>query len=181
MDSVMALFDHYSNLDWAIEVLEDYGVDGERISLVARDDDTVEAESGAGPANGALSGLLVGLSAFAVPGLGPVIATGGLASALFITLGTTAAGDRFGAAPDGLQAALAGLGLSREDAEYYAKGVRQGRILVHVQTDLPDEYRIRAILRGAGAVHVNTGPRAWQNYGSPGLDETERAPQPVRH
>jgi len=189
MDSVIALFDHYSNLEWAIEVLEEYGVDGDRISLVARDDDTLEAESAAagtngatGMANGALSGLLTGLSAFVVPGLGPVIATGSLASALFITLGTTAAGAGLGASRGGLPAALVDLGLSKDDAEYYAEGVRQGRILVYVETDLPDEYRIRAILRGAGAVHVNTRPQVWQIDGWAGFDETERThQQTVRH
>jgi hypothetical protein len=181
MDMVVGLFDYYSNLDWAVEALENYGVDSDRISLVALDKDTIEiAMTGSlGAADAAsdagLVGLLAGLSAFVVPGVGPVIATGTLASALFVTLGTTTPGARLQDGTGGLFTVLIDLGFSREDAEFYVEGVKQGGILVCVETDLHYEYRISSILRGAGAMNVSTHHQTSQDQGWTISNETKNA------
>lgn len=150
------LFDRYSNVDWAIEVLENYGVDSEQISVVALDRDAINPETIAGigaltsTSSGGLIGILSSLSAFIVPDFGPVIVTGTLATTLFTTLGTTSTGRKSGLVGEPLQNTLVILGLSEEDAAFYSNGVKQGDIVVTVETDVQNEFRIRAILRGAG-------------------------------
>jgi hypothetical protein len=167
MNTVVGLFDHYSNVDWAIEVLENSGVDSDRISVVALDKETIESRTGTNAglvtsaATGGLVGLLAGLSTFSVPGLGPVIVTGTVAIALFTTLGTTAIGMGFGAATGGLLGALIDLGFSQEDAAFYTEGVKGGNILLYVESASEEEMRIKAILRGAGAIDRNSHPHPW--------------------
>jgi hypothetical protein len=180
MNTVVGLFDHYNNVDWAIEVLEDCGVDGDRISVVALDRDATEpgTASGLGVATGAatggLVGLLAGLSAFIVPGVGPVIVTGALAGALFTSLGTTAGDAGLRAATGGLFGALMDLGFSEEEAAFYEEGVKRGRILVYVETGSVQRDRIKAILRGAGGVDGSTRSQAWKNEGRLVLGELEQ-------
>ena len=39
MNKVVGLFNHYENAEWALEILEHYGIDDDRISVVALDKD----------------------------------------------------------------------------------------------------------------------------------------------
>jgi uncharacterized membrane protein len=182
INTVIGLFDYYSNADKAVQALKDYGVDGSRISIVARDNESQTQESSAaagatagaatGAATGGLLGLMAGLSALIIPGIGPVIATGTLAGALATTLGMTAIGAGVGAATGGLLGALVDLGLPREEAEFYAEGVKRGGILVSVQTDDQNAEEIGEILRGAGAVDQDTRRQTWQNAGWTSFDES---------
>jgi uncharacterized membrane protein len=89
----------YRNLDTAREVVNDLinaGFHRNTISIIANDrdqqyardmdrggdmDDTAKG-AGIGAAIGGLGGLLVGLGALAIPGIGPVVAAGPLAAAL---------------------------------------------------------------------------------------------------
>lgn len=181
-NTVVGLFDYYSNADSAVQALKDYGVDGDRISVVARDSDTiprrdsaaasgVAAGAATGAAAGGLVGLLAGLSALIIPGVGPVIATGTLAGALATTLGLTAVGAGVGAATGGLLGTLVELGFPREDAEFYTEGVKRGGILVTVATDVGEAEEVSEILRGAGAVDRETRRQAWQNTGWTSFNE----------
>lgn len=178
-NTVVGLFDHYTNADGAVQALQDHGVDRNRISVVTRDNDTIgqgnAAGAGAatGAATGGLVGLLVGLSALVIPGIGPVIATGTLASTLATTLGMTAVGAGLGAATGGLLGALIDLGFSQEDAEFYAEGVKRGGILVSVEADSDEEDQISDILRSAGAVDMDIRRQTWQNAGWTSFDETQ--------
>jgi len=92
----------------------------------------------AGGVLGGLTGLLVGIGALAIPGIGPVIAGGALASAFGLGGGTAVAGAGIGAAAGGIVGALTGLGFSDDEARYYDEGVRGGRTLVTVHED--DNY-----------------------------------------
>jgi len=74
----------------------------------------------------------------AIPGVGPLVAAGWLA--------TTLAGAGAGAVAGGLVGALTGAGVSREEAEVYEEGVRRGNTLVSVRADEADIPRIEAIL-----------------------------------
>jgi hypothetical protein len=80
-----------------------------------------------------LGGLLVGLGALAIPGIGPVVAAGPLAAALSALAGA-GAGAVAGGVTGGLLGALMDLGVPRETAEYYAEGVRRGGNLVTINT-----------------------------------------------
>lgn len=165
MNIVVALFYHFSNAEWAIDVLADYGVEHERISVVASDkyskpNMAVSSGLATGAAAGGLVGLLAGLSAFVIPGIGSVVATGTLANALLTTIAETILiGAGLGATAGGLLGVLIDLGFTEGDAKFYSDSVKRGGILVAVETDLQDEYRIRAVLRGAGAVDLNTHTR----------------------
>src|SRR5438552_1175 len=145
MKTVVGLFEYYQDAERAVNDLTAYGFGRNEISVAARDTalrervvgdkGAVVAESaGAGAVGGAavggLTGLLVGIGALAIPGIGPVIAAGTLATAL----ATTAAGAGIGAAAGGLIGALVGLGIPEEDAQFYAEGVKRGGVLVTVQT-----------------------------------------------
>ena len=73
------------------------------------------------------AGLLAGIGALAIPGLGPIVAAGWLVAAL------TGAG--VGAAAGGLLGSLTGAGVSEADAHAYQEGVNSGGTLVTVRAD----------------------------------------------
>lgn len=91
---------------------------------------------------GGVLGLLAGVGALAIPGIGPLMAGGALASTL--------AGAGIGAVAGGLIGALVGLGLPEEEARYYETGLREGGILLTVEADGRRE-EAEAILANAGA------------------------------
>jgi len=104
-------------------------------------DDRAEAAGGGagiGAVLGGTAGLLAGLGLLAIPGLGPVVAAGWLAS--------TAAGAVAGATAGGLIGALTQAGVSEEDAHAYAEGVRRGGTLVSARVSEHDRARYEAIL-----------------------------------
>jgi hypothetical protein len=110
------------------------------------------AASGAvgGGVLGGLMGFLVGLGALAIPGIGPVLAGGALAAAFGIAGGTAVAGAGIGAAAGGIVGALVGMGIPKEEAEYFERGFREGDVLVTVNgSDRAAEAR--AVLEGHGA------------------------------
>src|SRR5688572_33477026 len=93
MQTIIALYDDFATARRVIEELVDAGYSRDSISLVANDtkneyasylnddgDGNVEGDEGAG--FGAVVGALIGLGALALPGVGPIIAGGSLASAL---------------------------------------------------------------------------------------------------
>jgi hypothetical protein len=84
------------------------------------------------------AGLLAGIGALAIPGVGPVIAAGWLIATL------TGAG--VGAAAGGILGALTNAGLSEEDAHVYAEGLRRGGNLVTVRVDETEAARVEQIL-----------------------------------
>ena len=104
---------------------------------------------GGGLLGGAL-GLLVGLGALAIPGIGPVLAGGALATAFGLGGGTAVAGAGIGAAAGGLVGALVGMGIPEADARHFEEGFRAGGVLVTVDGGdrAPDAA---AVLRRHGA------------------------------
>ncbi|HEX3665431.1 MAG TPA: hypothetical protein VHU23_09395 [Rhizomicrobium sp.] len=104
------------------------------------DDRTEGAEVGA--AAGAVAvgavGLAAGLGALAIPGIGPIVAAGWLASTL--------AGAVAGGAAGGVVGALAESGVSKEDAGVYAEGLRRGGALVVARVPDDNVARTQSIL-----------------------------------
>src|ERR1051326_4562567 len=78
----------------------------------------------AGGAIGGTLGLLAGIGALAIPGLGPFIAAGPIMGAL--------AGLGAGGAVGGLIGALTGMGIPEYEAKRYEGRIREGGILVSV-------------------------------------------------
>jgi stress response protein YsnF len=105
-----------------------------------RDDRSEGAATGAGigATVGGVAGLLAGLGLLAIPGIGPVVAAGWLAS--------TAAVAVAGGATGGLIGALTQSGVGEQEAHAYAEGVRRGGTLVTVRVPDTDRARVEAIL-----------------------------------
>lgn len=152
-----------------IKRFHESGYSQDRIGVVMRDrdeagklaDDTGSNVAG-GAATGAvtggilggLAGLLVGIGALAIPGIGPVVAGGALASAFGLGGGTAVAGAGIGAGVGGVIGALTGLGFSKDEAEYYDRGVRRGDTLVTVHDE---EGRADTIFDETGADRYRSG------------------------
>jgi hypothetical protein len=90
--------------------------------------------AGTGGALGGTFGLLVGLGALAIPGLGPLIAAGPLMAAL--------SGAAVGAAVGGLSGALVGMGIPELEAKKYEGKIKDGNILLAVHTDDGDQIKL---------------------------------------
>ena len=94
---------------------------------------------GVGAAIGGTAGLLAGLGLMAIPGVGPVVAAGWLVAAL--------TGAAVGGATGGIIGALSQqAGVSDEEANVYAEGLRRGGALVSAKVDDADAARIQAIM-----------------------------------
>jgi uncharacterized protein (TIGR02271 family) len=144
----------------AIGALKDAGFHGDDISVLMPDRGQTRdmaAETGTKAGEGAATGLvtggilggvggfLVGIGALAIPGVGPFIAAGALAT----TLGGAAVGAGVGA----IAGALIGMGIPKEEAEYYEGEVRGGRTLVTVRAGARMD-EADAILHDFGAYDV---------------------------
>jgi hypothetical protein len=85
----------------------------------------------AGGAIGGTVGLLAGVGALAIPGLGPFIAAGPIMAAL--------AGLGVGGAVGGLIGALVGMGIPEYEAKRYEGRVKQGGVLLSVHCETSEE------------------------------------------
>jgi hypothetical protein len=98
-----------------------------------------------GAAAGAGAGLLFGLAALAIPGVGPFITAGALASALGTTGGALAAGAIVGGTSGAIAGGLSKAGYSREESQFYGPAVERGGVRV-VDLWKPEERREGALV-----------------------------------
>lgn len=183
--TVTRLFDSRVEAETAVRQLEAAGFNHADLSLVAADrkgvveegksflnkdadrDGENDVAEGAGEgavkggAIGAGAGLLAGLGMLAIPGLGPVVAAGWLAS----TLTGAAIGAAGGAATGGLLGALKDAGVDENDANVYAEGVRRGGALVSVRVEETDVARAEGILNESRGVDAMTRGSAYRQEG----------------
>jgi hypothetical protein len=103
-----------------------------------------------------VAGLLAGLGLLAIPGIGPVVAAGWLAS----TAAVAAAGGTAG----GLIGALTQSGVDEHEANAYAEGVRRGGTLVTARVPDTDRARYEAIL-DRSAVNIRDRSANWERSG----------------
>jgi len=102
---------------------------------------------GIGGVVGGTLGLLAGIGALAIPGVGPLIAAGPIMGAL--------AGLGVGGAVGGLVGALVGMGIPEYEAKRYEGRVKDGGILVSVHCDSSDEVsRAKDVLKQAGGEDI---------------------------
>ncbi len=170
-DRITALFDNRGDAEAAVDELRSLGVDNDDISIVAQDrhgnTTTGDGASDAGErtAKGALAGAgagaLFGLAALAIPGVGPFITAGWLASALGVTGGAIASGAIVGGTSGALAGLLAKAGYDQAEADYYGSGIESGGILVAV--DASDSDISRAEARDA---LERFGGQTWGNQSS---------------
>lgn len=174
---VVGLYKNLQDAQNAVQSLIDNGFSRNDISLVAGDKEGKYSEfiekgerredmegqdltegtvagAGIGAVVGGLGGLLVGLGALAIPGIGPVLAAGPLVSSL--------AGAGLGAAAGGLIGALADLGIPKPQAEQYAEGVRQGGTLVTITTSEDRARDAIDIMNQFNPVDIERRAETWQ-------------------
>ena len=181
------LYDDYATATQVMHDLEASGIPSSDISILAsnadnwysgkgtaaalkhdrnRDgvDDRAEgAATGAtlGATVGGVAGLLAGLGMLAIPGIGPVVAAGWLAS--------TAAVAAAGGVAGGILGAMTEAGVSEEDAHVYAEGVRRGGSLLTVRVPQGERARIEAIL-DRSAVNIRERGMAYRKSGWSSFD-----------
>jgi hypothetical protein len=103
----------------------------------------------AGGAIGGALGLLAGIGALAIPGVGPLIAAGPIMGAL--------AGVGVGGAVGGLIGALVGMGIPEYEAKRYEGRVKDGGILLSAHCDTSEEIdRAKEILKQTGAEDISS-------------------------
>lgn len=165
--AVVGVFRNREQARDAIEELKRAEFPRERIGLLMQDQEQARdlqrstlggesseshAGSGAGAGTvaggivGGVAGWLIGIGSIAIPGVGPFIAAGALA--------TTVGGMVVGATVGAIGGALAAIGVPEEHARWYESQAHAGRILVTVQApERADEAR--AILRRNGAYDIS--------------------------
>ncbi len=145
--TVVGVFDGPNHAEMALNELKNSGFSPNQVSVVAKDTretrDMVEhsgmgaagATAGAflGGITGGILGWLVGIGALAIPGIGPVVAAGALA--------TTLGGAALGAVAGGIVGALVDAGVPEEDARGYEEHVRKGSILLTVHAASDEQAR----------------------------------------
>ena len=154
MKKIVGIFTNEENAVRAIENLKTQGYEDDEISIVTKDEERFNAiqdrtgvdvdnenddmggtmaGAAAGGTIGGIGGLLLGLGALAIPGVGPIVAAGPIAS--------TIVGALAGGAVGGIAGALVDYGVSEDDAKEYEERVNQGDIMVLVDDPDDDERR----------------------------------------
>lgn len=111
----------------------------------------------AGGAIGGTLGLLAGIGALAIPGVGPFIAAGPIMGAL--------AGLGAGGAVGGLVGALVGMGIPEYEAKRYEGRIKSGGILVSVHCDNSDWVkRAKDLMETTGAEDISSAGEASADY-----------------
>jgi hypothetical protein len=169
--TIVALYRDIVTANEVVGALVDAGFSPEAVSLTAYDageayarhldEGAVEVEEMTGTAVGAaiggLGGLLVGMSALIVPGVGPVLTAGAVGAALLST--------GAGAALGGLIGALVDVGIPEEQAAYYAEGVRRGGTLVVVHAPEGRTGEAVAVMDRYAPVDVEGQVPRWRGEG----------------
>jgi hypothetical protein len=183
--TICLLYDSYVDANRVVLALEAAGVPASETSVISNNSDTWYKASktaspvpqrnddasaeGRGKAEGVLLETVIGapagtsaslITVLAIPGVGAVVGTGWLAA----MLGSRAIGGVAG----GLLGALSNAGISEEDAQVFAEGVRRGGTLVAArvrQAQLPQVAslmnRIAVNLQDRGNLYRKTG---WQSF-----------------
>lgn len=107
----------------------------------------------AGAATGALLGgslgLLAGIGALAIPGVGPFIAAGPIMAAL--------AGIGVGGATGGFLGGLVGLGIPEYEAKRYEGLIQKGGILLSVHCDTSEQIRVaKETMKNTGGQDISS-------------------------
>jgi hypothetical protein len=158
MIAIVRLYDDHTRAADAVAQLKKAGVPEHDISIITRDDPAGAAATGAeiGAAVGGLAGLLTGLGLIAIPGIGPVVATGWLAA--------TAAGAAAGGLAGGALGVLSQAGVSGEEAHEIAECLRRGATMVSARVPDAEKSRCETIL-DRGALDVRVRVTAYRQAG----------------
>src|ERR1700688_4934099 len=160
-----AVFGIYHNANQAervVDRLREVGFSNDDISVLLQDNQSpkefaheknTKAPEGTatgvttGGVVGGTLGLLVGIGALAIPGLGPFIAAGPIMGAL--------AGLGVGGAVGGIIGALVGMGIPEYEAKRYEGRLKKGGVLLSVHCNTSNEIsRAKELLTATGAEDI---------------------------
>ncbi|REJ88582.1 MAG: hypothetical protein DWQ35_19710 [Planctomycetota bacterium] len=138
-DVLIAVYDSSAKARPAVQALLDVGVPNDKVSVVVQGDEAtaevlnrisrgeeIREDAGMGAAIGGLGGLLAGIALIPVAGLGPVVFTGPIATAMV------------GGAGGGLLGAITGWGIAESKVAGYERKIREGGVLVAVDGNVID-------------------------------------------
>ena len=160
--NVLGLFETPHEAQLVVNALIEAGIPKSEVSLILPDQNSraggsdsdqadrsakrVSAGMGAGAAAGGALGLLAGIGAFAIPGLGPILAAGPIVAAL--------EGAGFGAIAGGLAGTLSDVGIPENKTEFYGDRLKEGHALVMVHSDDDEADKIYEIMEQHGALET---------------------------
>jgi hypothetical protein len=162
--SVLGIYNNRDAVDRATDTLISSGFQASDISALMPEnlgpkaigtEKATKAPEGAtaGATSGAVLGgglgLLVGIGALAIPGLGPFIAAGPIMAAL--------AGMGVGGTVGGITGALVGLGIPEYEAKRYEGRIQKGGILLSIHCDTADQIkRATELMKSTGAEDISS-------------------------
>src|SRR5947208_1619535 len=181
--AVFGIYRDRAAVEAAVDTLLDNGFRSEDISVLLPDNSGTKdfahekhtkapegatAGGGAGAVVGGTLGLLAGIGALTIPGIGPFIAAGPILSAL--------GGVGAGAVVGGLIGALVGMGIPEYEAKRYEGMVRQGRVLLSVHCDNSDWVgRAKNVLETAGGEEIASAGEASADYAQSDRPQARRS------
>jgi hypothetical protein len=167
--SVVGIYETMAQAEEAVHTLDQAGVPVKHVSIVTQSltsdqtlhgyitpgDDLTPRGAATGAWMGGLLSLLIGAAFLWVPGFGPLVVLGRLATLLFIGV----EGTLMGAATGSLLGALANWGIAEEHILDYEQQVQGGKHLVIAYGTAEEVAQAHAILQGTavGALHVHAG------------------------
>lgn len=176
--TIVAIFDDISVARQVVEELVDAEFARGSISLITNDthhqyshyldkdytpkDDAVTATQDAdlGAAVGAFTGILAGLAALMIPGIGLTVVAGPIVADLTATVA--------GTLPGGVIGALVKSDVPEDEAPYYAEGIRRGGTLISIHTS--DTLRAQDIMNRHGAINIHERINIWLESGWKGFE-----------
>ena len=160
--AVFGIYPDRVSVEEAVEHLRNAGFRGTDVSVLFSDNQgtkdfahekNTKAPEGtttgvaAGGAIGGTLGLLAGIGALAIPGVGPLIAAGPIMGAL--------AGLGVGGAVGGVVGALVGMGIPEYEAKRYEGRIKEGGVLLSAHCDTADQiHSAKTILERSGATDI---------------------------
>jgi hypothetical protein len=175
--AVFGIYDSTAHAEMAVDTLVQAGFPSANISVLLQDyrgtrefahEKDTKAPEGtatgvtAGGVIGGTLGVLAGIGALAIPGLGPFIAAGPIMGGL--------AGLGVGGAVGGLIGALVGLGIPEYEAKRYEGRLKSGGVLLSVHCDTSEQItRAKDLLKGTGAGDISSTGESSHN-----VEKTEK-------
>lgn len=162
--TIAGLFSNRDTAEQALTDLEAAGFSGGDMGIVMQDKrqahemsekhgtQTTEGAVAGGIVGGTAGALMAATGALVIPGIGPFVSAGILATSIV------------GGATGWLAGSLIGLGLPHEEAHFYEQQVQQGGVLVTIKAS-GREAEARAILMRDGAHDLQTNPGQTQTAG----------------
>ena len=162
--SVLGIYKNRDHASRAVEQITAAGFSHDSISVLLPDSPSTQAfahekntKAPEGAATGVTTGgvvggalgLLAGIGALAIPGVGPLIAAGPIMAAL--------AGVGVGGAVGGVIGTLVGMGIPEYEAKRYEGRVKDGGVLLSVHCDTKHQITLaKSLLQSTGAEDISS-------------------------